>query len=53
MGDYTGINVLLGSHLGFNAVQKRLNPQIPFFNHVLQEELDYAMMNDFPYVGGE
>ena len=53
MGYYTGINILNGSHLGFNAVQRKLNSQIPSFNSVLLEELDFAMMIDFPRMGGE
>lgn len=53
MGKYTGINILVGSHLGFTAVQKKLNPKLASFNDVIEEELDHAIKSDFPYIGGE
>ncbi|KAL8825028.1 MAG: hypothetical protein Q9191_004661 [Dirinaria sp. TL-2023a] len=48
MGKYTGIDIMLGSHLNFHAVQNKLTPRIGAFTAVVKEELDFAMEWDFP-----
>lgn len=53
MGTYTGIDILLGSHLSPHAVQTKLNPRLGSFLGVFEEELEFGMKNDFPDVGGK
>ena len=48
MGKYTGIDVLIGSHLSLNAVQTRLTPRLGSFVSVIEEELEFAMKEEFP-----
>ena len=48
MGKYTGIDVLIGSHLSLNAVQTRLTPRLGSFVDIIEEELDFAMKEEFP-----
>ena len=48
MGKYTGIDVLIGSHLSLNAVQTRLTPRLGSFVDIIEEELDFAMREEFP-----
>ena len=48
MGEYTNIDILLGSHLSPRAVQTKLTPRLGLFVGVIEEELNFAMDNDFP-----
>lgn len=48
MGEYTHIDILLGSHLSPRAVQTKLTPRLGLFVGVIEEELNFAMDNDFP-----
>lgn len=48
MGKYTNIDILLGSHLSPRAVQTKLTPRLGSFVGVIEDELNFAMDNDFP-----
>ena len=52
MGEYTHIDILLGSHLSPRAIQTRLMPRLGSFVGVIEEELAFAMNNDFPTCKG-
>lgn len=48
MGEYTNIDILLGSHLSPRAVQTKLTPRLGSFVGVIEDELNFAMDSDFP-----
>ena len=52
MGEYTHIDILLGSHLSPHAIQIKLMPRLGSFVGVIEEELEFAMKNDFPTCKG-
>ena len=52
MGEYTHINILLGSHLSPRAIQTKLMPRLGSFVGVIEEELEFAIDNDFPKCKG-
>ena len=52
MGEYTNIDILLGSHLSPRAVQTKLTPRLGSFVGVIEEELNLAMDNNFPSCKG-
>lgn len=52
MGEYTNIDILLGSHLSPRAVQTKLTPRLGSFVGVIEEELNFAMDNNFPSCKG-
>ncbi|KAI0474456.1 cytochrome P450 [Xylaria cf. heliscus] len=47
-GTYTGMNILLGTHLSFNVVRNKLTPQLSSTIPVLAEELEYAFSVEIP-----
>ena len=53
VGDYTGMDVLLGSHLSHTAVMTRLNPKIAHFTRVVEDELNLTLDTDFPQCNGK
>ncbi|KAL8923013.1 MAG: hypothetical protein Q9208_004825 [Pyrenodesmia sp. 3 TL-2023] len=53
VGRYSGIDIMLGSDLNFHAVQNKLTPRIGALGAVVQEELDFAMEQDFPKCKGK
>lgn len=53
MGPYTGIDVLLGSHLSPHAIQTKLTPRLGSFVEIIEDELNFAMANDFPTCKGQ
>ncbi|KAL9013477.1 MAG: hypothetical protein Q9173_001833 [Seirophora scorigena] len=52
VGRYSGIDIMLGSDLNFHAVQNKLTPRIGAFTAIVQDELDFAMQQDFPKCNG-
>lgn len=52
MGEYTNIDILLGSHLSPRAVQTKLTPRLGSFVGVIEEELNFAMDSYFPSCKG-
>ena len=52
MGKYTGMDIMLGSELNFHAIQNKLNPKIGSFAGTIEDELDFAMGQDFPKCQG-
>ncbi len=53
MSTYTGIDILIGSHLSPHAVQTKLTPRLGSFLGTFEEELEIGMKKDFPHVGGK
>ena len=52
MGEYTHIDILLGSHLSPRAIQTKLMPRLGSFVGVIEDELEFAMNKDFPICKG-
>jgi hypothetical protein len=48
MNEYTGINVLVGSHLSHLVVKTKLVPRLPAFIPIIEEELDYGFEHELP-----
>jgi len=48
MGKYTGIDVLVGSHLSNAAVRTRLTPRLGSFIPIIEEELNYGLLKEMP-----
>lgn len=53
MGPYTGIDILLGSHLSPHVIQTKLTPRLGSFVEVIEDELNFAMRKDFPTCKGK
>jgi hypothetical protein len=47
MKEYTGIDVLIGSHLSHAVVKTKLVPRLPSFIPIIKEELDYGLEHEF------
>ncbi|KAI1273002.1 cytochrome P450 [Xylaria sp. FL0933] len=52
-GKYTGMNILLGTHLSFNVVRNKLTPKLGSIIPLLAEELEYALSVEIPPCRGE
>jgi hypothetical protein len=48
MNEYTGINILVGSHLSHDVVKTKLIPRLGTFLPLIEEELNYGFKNNFP-----
>lgn len=48
MGEYTGIDVLIGSHLSHAVVKTKLVPRLPGFIPIIEEELNHGFEREFP-----
>ncbi|KAL2816441.1 cytochrome P450 [Aspergillus cavernicola] len=48
MSNYTGIDILIGSHLSMNVVKTQLVPRLGSFIPIIEEELDYGFQKEFP-----
>lgn len=48
MSSYTGIDILIGSHLSHNVVKTQLVPRLGTFIPIIEEELDYGLEHEFP-----
>jgi ent-kaurene oxidase len=48
MNEYTGINILIGSHLSMKVVNSQLVPRVGSFIPLIEEELDYGLQQEFP-----
>lgn len=53
MKTYTGIDVLIGSHLSMDVIKTRLVPRLTTFIPIIEEELDYGLTHEFPSCKGE
>ncbi|KAK3367922.1 cytochrome P450 [Podospora didyma] len=52
-GDYSGISILVGSHLTFNVVRNKLTPKMGAMLPLLVDELEHAMKVEIPPCKGE
>ena len=52
MGPYTGIDILLDSHLSFHAIRNGLAPKLGSLVSVIEEEMDYALGREVPSCKG-
>jgi hypothetical protein len=48
MGPYTGIDVLLDSHLSFQAIRNGLAPKLGSLVPIIEEEMDHALEREIP-----
>jgi hypothetical protein len=48
MKEYTGINILIGSHLSHTVVKTKLVPHLPSLVPIIEEELEYGLEHEFP-----
>jgi hypothetical protein len=48
MRKYTGIDILIGSHLSNLAVRTKLTPRLGAFIPIIEEELKYGIEKEFP-----
>ncbi|KAF4635644.1 hypothetical protein G7Y89_g2444 [Cudoniella acicularis] len=53
MGDYTGMNILVGSHLSFNVIRNKLTPNLGDMIPIMEDEMRYAMTQEMPPCRGE
>ncbi|KAH8655096.1 cytochrome P450 [Tricladium varicosporioides] len=48
MGDYTGMNILVGSHLNFNVIRNKLTPKLGDMTPIIEDEMRYAIKREMP-----
>ena len=48
MGPYTGIDILLDSHLSFHAIRNGLAPKLGSLIPIIEEEMDFALGREIP-----
>ena len=48
MGPYTGIDILLDSHLSFHAIRNGLAPKLESLVPIIEEEMDHALEREIP-----
>ncbi|TVY14663.1 Ent-kaurene oxidase P450 [Lachnellula arida] len=48
LGQYTGMDLILRSNLHFRMIQTKLTPHLGRMTGPMQDELDYAIRQDFP-----
>jgi hypothetical protein len=48
MNEYTGINILIGSHLSHAVVKTKLVPRLENFIPTIEEELNYGLEYELP-----
>jgi len=52
LGRHTDMNIILRSNLHFRMIQAKLTPSLGALTLPMQDELDYAMEQDFPACDG-
>jgi hypothetical protein len=52
MGPYTGIDVLLDSHLSLHAIHNGLAPKLGSLVPIIEEEMDHALEREIPVSKG-
>ncbi|KAI1464315.1 cytochrome P450 [Daldinia caldariorum] len=52
-GKYTGMTILLGSHLSFNVIRNKLTPRLGSLLPTLAEELNYSLGVEMPPCKGK
>jgi hypothetical protein len=52
MGPYTGIDILLDSHLSFHAIRNGLAPKLGSLVPIMEEEMDHALEREIPVCKG-
>jgi hypothetical protein len=52
MGPYTGIDILLDSHLSFHAIRNGLAPKLGSLVPIIEEEMDHALEREIPVSKG-
>ncbi|KAL8688488.1 MAG: hypothetical protein Q9218_005618 [Villophora microphyllina] len=53
LGRHTDMNIILKSDLHFRMIQSKLTPNLASLSEPMQEELMFAVENDFPACDGE
>jgi hypothetical protein len=48
MGPYTGIDILLDSHLSFHAIRNGLAPKLGSLVPIMEEEMDHTLEREIP-----
>jgi hypothetical protein len=52
MGPYTGIDILLTSHLSFHAIRKGLAPKLGSLVPTIEDEMEFALKRELPRCKG-
>lgn len=53
VGEYTGMKILVGSHLSFNVVRNKLTPRIGEVIPIIKDEMIYSFHKEIPQCQGE
>jgi hypothetical protein len=53
LGTYTGMKILVGSHLSFNVIRNKLTPRLGVTIPVIEDEIQYGFARDVPNCQGK
>ena len=53
LGQHTDMNIILSSDLHFRMIQSKVTPNLGSLSEPMQEELTFAIENDFPACNGD